>query len=440
MDVASYYPNLIINNKFYPEHLGEDFITVLKRITNERLKAKASGDKVKADGLKITINSIFGKLGLEQFWLLDPKQLLSTTVSGQLGLLMLIEDLHENGINVISANTDGVVCKIPRKLESAYYEVAKRWEEKTGLSLEYTAYKKYVRRDVNSYITEKEDGSTKEKGLFLKKVDLKKAYKMPIVSKALYHYFINGTPVKETLESCTDIMEFCISQKTGSNFILEHHTTDGVEKLQKTNRYFLSKKGGLLIKRDIHSGKTTSLHVGKTAKVLNNYDPSVPFDDYEVDLAFYEKEVMKAIDSIEPKQMRLFDMGSVSGGTMTKAEVVYVQEEVKDLSVQEINKLGKNQLIKKIESIVENGGKITGISPRYIYITNFDAGTMTADMYSLGKGVRASVVVDKKAYKELRIEQGQLVFCSKFNKTQNGHVLIEYKITDKIEEERQTLL
>ena len=52
MDVASYYPNLIINNNFYPEHLGPDFIKVLKRLTAERLDAKHKGDKTKADGLK----------------------------------------------------------------------------------------------------------------------------------------------------------------------------------------------------------------------------------------------------------------------------------------------------------------------------------------------------------------------------------------------------
>ena len=185
MDVSSYYPNLIINNNFYPQHLGAGFIQVLKRITAERLAAKKAKDKVKADGLKITVNSIFGKLGSENFWLQDAKQMLSTTVTGQLGLLMLIEGLHLNGIQVISCNTDGIVCKIPRELESKYYEISHAWEKAANLELEYTEYKKYVRRDVNSYITEKKDGSTKEKGAFLKEVDLKKAYHMPIVAR---HY------------------------------------------------------------------------------------------------------------------------------------------------------------------------------------------------------------------------------------------------------------
>ena len=442
MDVASYYPNLIINNNFYPEHLGQDFIKVLKRITDERLKAKASGDKVKADGLKITINSIFGKLGLEHFWLLDPKQLLSTTVSGQLGLLMLIEDLHEKGINVISANTDGIVCKIPRELEKEYYEIAKRWEEQTNLQLEFTPYKKYVRRDVNTYLTEKKDGSIKQKGIFLTEVSLMKAYRMPIVAKALNNYFVKNIPVKQTLEECTDIMEFCLSQKSGEGFKMELHTVNGVVPLQKTNRYFISKKGGALIKRNRYSGKISSMHVGENSTVLNDFDPSVPFSKYEVNYVFYEKEVMKIIDEIEPKQTTLFDISEVKGSSLKKMEFnpYFKEQEFKNSKVDELNKLGKNQLLKKIESIVNNNEVIENISPRYIYVLDFNTKMMKAEVYCLGKGIKQVIDVDKKAYKNTRLEKGLLVFCDKFKKLERGHSLTEYHITEKIEEQKETLL
>ena len=439
MDVASYYPNLIINNGFAPKHLGNAFIQVLKRITAERIAAKKAGDKVKADGLKITVNSIFGKLGFENFWLLDAKQMLSTTLSGQMGLLMLIEGLYLNGIQVISANTDGIVCRIPRELEGKYYEVAKAWEKATNMELEYTPYKKYIRRDVNSYITEKEDGKTKEKGAFLKEVDLKKAYHMPIVAKALYAYFIKGVPIRKTLEDCKDIMEFCISQKSGANFKIELHTAKGVMPLQKTNRFFITKRGGTLIKRDQFSSRKTGLHVGRLVYVLNDYDPSIPFKDYQVDLSFYEKEVMKIVDEIEPKQMSLFDLSTIGRSTLTKAEVSSVLSTApeKDITVAELNKLGKNQLLKKIEEIVNDNKKIAKISPRYVYIEDFSSREMTAYIYCLSKGIRQAIAVDKKAYKKTGLTKGKLVYCSKFEKLANGHSIAEYKITDKIEEERE---
>lgn len=442
MDVSSYYPNLIINNNFYPEHLGASFIQVLKRITAERLAAKKAKDKVKADGLKITINSIFGKLGSENFWLQDAKAFLSTTVSGQLGLLMLIEGLYLNGIHVISCNTDGVVCKIPRELEKRYYEVAHAWEKTTGLELEYTEYKKYVRRDVNSYITEKKGDNAKEKGAFLKEVDLKKAYHMPIVAKALYAYFIKGVPVKKTLEDCHDIMEFCISQKTGVNFGVELHTTKGIEYLQKTNRFYITKKGGALLKRDQTSKRAIGMYVGRQVRALNDYNPATPFEEYEVDLAFYEKEVMKMVDEIEPQQLSLFDISALGQSNKTKMAVSSVDTHLNEenLSLSDLNKLGKNQLSRKLETIAKNKQIIPHISPRYAYILDFDVKAMKADIYCPAKAVRSTLHVDKKAYKENPIEKGNLVFCSKFEKREIGHVIVEYRITDKIEEDKEKLM
>lgn len=441
MDVASYYPNLIINNKFYPQHLGEEFIDILKKITEERIEAKKSGDKVKADGLKITVNSIFGKLGFKWFWLLDAKQMLSTTVSGQLGLLMLIEGLHENGIHVISANTDGVVCKIPRNLEARYYEIAHAWERATGLTLEYTPYERYIRRDVNSYITVKSDGSTKEKGVFIKDVDLKKSYKMPIVPKALYEYFVNGIPIMQTIESSTDIMDFCISQKTGANFEIEWHTKKGVIPQQKTNRFFISKNGGALIKKDRNTGKEIGLYVGNLVTILNNFDPKVPFKKYSVDFGFYEKEVMKVLDEIEPRQMSLFDLSTLGGGgKIQNSFSPSIQPQEEELSVSALMKLGKNQFATKLENIVSDYKKVEGISSKYVYTISVNGKAMEVEVYCLAKGVSDILKINKAQYKQNPISPGMLLYCDKFKKLSDGSFEIEkYTITETLEEECPSL-
>ena len=446
MDVSSYYPNLIINNNFYPKHLGENFIRVLKRITKERIEAKNSGDDTKAFGLKITINSVFGKLGSETFWLLDPKQMLSTTVSGQMGLLMLIEDLHINGIQVISCNTDGVVCKIPREKEELYFEIAKRWEEKTSLELDYTTYNKYIRRDVNSYITEKDDGETKEKGAFLTKIDLNKgykAYRMPIVAKAMHAYFIDGVPVRETLENCRDIMEFCTSQKSGDSFIMELTTIEGVEILQKTNRYYISNTGGTFTKRDKYTGRVTNLQSGKLVRILNDYNKELPFEYYDVNILYYEKEVMKIVDEIEPKQISMFDLSKI-GGTITKAplskDMSEQKEQARKTTVRELNKLGKNQLLKRLESMAMNEERINRISPRYAYVLEFSSKDMSVNLYSLGRGVSQLVKLDKKQYNKNPINTGQLLFCSAFQKKNRAYWLAEYEIVSKFEEDKIKLM
>ena len=57
------------------------------------------------------INAIYGKFGFEQGPLYDRLATLQVTVNGQLMLLMLCEELELNGIQVVSANTDGLWLK-----------------------------------------------------------------------------------------------------------------------------------------------------------------------------------------------------------------------------------------------------------------------------------------------------------------------------------------
>lgn len=323
-DVASYYPSMMIVNKIIPEHLSEDFIKVLDKITKERLSAKKT-DKVKADGLKITINSIFGKLNSNTFWLEDAKAMLSVTVSGQLYLMMLIEELVLNGIEVISANTDGVVSRVHISKMDTFKQVGENWQNKTGFILEDTEYDVYSRQDVNNYLTKKHDGEIKSKGRYVYKADLKKGYRHPVVPRAMYEYLANGIPVEETIGNHKDILDFCVSQKSGSDFQMEYHKDDGsIEMLQKNNRFFISLNGGRIIKRrkstlgemeDViwiseavrdENGKiiqrekgVIGLFVGKKVRILNDFDSSIDFSTYDIDYDFYIEEANKYVSNIE---------------------------------------------------------------------------------------------------------------------------------------------
>ena len=298
-DVASYYPSMMIVNNIIPSHLGEDFIKVLEKITKERLSAKKT-DKVKADGLKITINSIFGKLNSNTFWLEDAKAMLSVTVSGQLYLMMLIEELVLNGIEVISANTDGVVSRVHVSKMEIFKQVGENWQNKTGFILEDTEYDVYSRQDVNNYLTKKHDGEIKSKGRYVYKADLKKGYRHPVVPRAMYEYLANGIPVEETIRNHKDILDFCVSQKSGSDFQMEYHKDDGsVEMLQKNNRFFISLNGGRIIKRHKVKNTEIGLFVGKQVRILNDFDSSIDFSTYDIDYDFYIEEAKKYVSNIE---------------------------------------------------------------------------------------------------------------------------------------------
>ena len=113
-DVASYYPSIILNQKLYPRHLGTPFLDVYKEIVEERLKAKKEGNKIVNESLKIVINGSFGKLGSKYSALYSPDLMIAVTLTGQLSLLMLIEELENNDISVISSNTDGFVSLLTK--------------------------------------------------------------------------------------------------------------------------------------------------------------------------------------------------------------------------------------------------------------------------------------------------------------------------------------
>lgn len=206
-DVESYYPNLMLNMNMRPGGFGEYFNAIYRKILEERLEAKRAGAKVKSDSLKIVLNGTFGKTSNQYSTLYSPKFMIRTTLTGQLTLLMLIEMLELCGIPVVSANTDGIVIKCPRDREEELLRIIVKWEQRSGLKTEETRYKALYSRDVNNYIAIKEDGSVKTKGVYAP-VSLSKNPQVPICAEAVVAYLSEGTPLKVTLEDCTDVRKF----------------------------------------------------------------------------------------------------------------------------------------------------------------------------------------------------------------------------------------
>ena len=212
-DVESYYPNIILTQGLYPEHLGPAFLEVFRKIVLRRAKAKRDGDKKTSDSLKITINGTFGKLGNMYSNMYSPDLLSQVTISGQLCLLMLIEAIELIGISVISANTDGIVIHCPVDRQEDLKAAIIAWEEQTGFLTEETRYKSLYSRDVNNYIAVKEDGACKTKGVYCERGSalnsvLSKNPEMLICSDAVQKFLAEGVPVAHTIEACRDIRRF----------------------------------------------------------------------------------------------------------------------------------------------------------------------------------------------------------------------------------------
>lgn len=217
IDVASYYPSLMLNLGMYPDSMGPHFLKAYGAIREERLLAKHTGDKTKADVLKITLNGTYGKTSSKYSVLYNPKLTMYTTLTGQLAMLMLIEVLEKVGIPVISANTDGIVVHCAKDKEDLQRRVVKAWEAVTNLETEETYYKALYLRDVNSYIAIKPDGTLKSKGAFaLPKTDAERLAKNPqneICIDAVIAAVTTGVPTTTTIMGCRDIRKFVSVRK-----------------------------------------------------------------------------------------------------------------------------------------------------------------------------------------------------------------------------------
>lgn len=326
-DVASYYPNMIRSLKVCQKHLiPKAWFRIADTIVDERLEHKhlakdKSLDVVERDKhataaacLKIVANAgIFGKMGSEKSFLCDKKAMYQVTINGQLFLLMLIEKLELAGIHVISANTDGIVTIVPRKLEQTADDICHWWEKHLGLELEFTYYTKYVTEGVNSYLTVKRGGSSKFKGRMNPKMfleDLSKGYNSPIVAKCVTEYFINGTPVMETLRNAKSILDFCRTQNVNHKYRLEFtHVVDGkirTDVVQRNTRFYISSTGGTLMKvesmgwneRNEEQVKKSSLCAGQRVSICNTVDDT-DISELNVNYLYYYNEAMAIIEPIE---------------------------------------------------------------------------------------------------------------------------------------------
>ena len=214
-DVASYYPSIILKLKLAPKSMGADFLKVYQGIVTRRLQAKARGDKLTADTLKIVVNGSFGKLGSMYSALYAPELMIQTTITGQLCLLMLIEWVEGMGAKVVSANTDGIVVLFDNRKEPWLEEVMFDWMLTTSFELERSDYRALHSRDVNNYMAVKPDGKVKRKGVYAENA-LNKNPDFAIVPDAVAAFLSKGTPVEDTIRSSLNVRGFVtIRQVTG---------------------------------------------------------------------------------------------------------------------------------------------------------------------------------------------------------------------------------
>ena len=312
-DYTSYYPSIMISYNIAPKHLDRaTFVKMVDYLKQTRVKCKHTPDseghvmegvpnKIGAEALKIVINSIYGKLGSELFFLYDRFAQMQVTINGQLMTMTLIEELELNGIHVISANTDGIVIKLPRDKFNVYKEITDRWNETNKMGADYEEYQMIASRDVNNYFDIQTDGTIEYKGAldpkqYLK--ELKKGYDAPVVAIAVFEYLVNNVPVMTTLRNHKDILDFCKTQNVGRQFEVVYDVCEkGVithVHSQRHVRFYVSTKGVIIQKENKTTGARSKLAGGNTVCILNSLD-DLPIEERNINYGYYYNECYKII-------------------------------------------------------------------------------------------------------------------------------------------------
>lgn len=257
-DCTGMYPRTIIEQKLYPEHLGENWYKGCEYIYNERAykyKPLAKKDKKAqsfSEAFKLASNGgSFGKSNESTSWQYDPIVPFSITLFNQFALLKFAEMLLMNNIKVISLNTDGCVSYVGYKQKDLYEDICTKWEKLSGHTLEETLYSSLIQTSVNDYIAIKTNGELKPKGDFVSDFEIHKNKSAKVVPIALQLFYSKGIPVEETILNHENIYDFCCGVKSiKGNKLVHLNTKNNTEiELQKVNRYFISKDGFNLLKR-----------------------------------------------------------------------------------------------------------------------------------------------------------------------------------------------
>lgn len=295
-DVESFYPRVMLNLGLFPPHIGPAFLKVFEAIVDRRIAAKRAGDKKTADSLKITINGTYGKLGNLHSIFYAPDLVIQVTLTGQLSLLMLIERLELAGIEVVSANTDGIVVKMRKNQQELGAAIVKQWEIDTQYKTEETKYSAVYSKDVNNYIALKEGGGApKLKGVFgnpwtygKSQIDLLR--KNPVTTiciEAVVEFIVNKVPIAETIMTSTDFTKFVAIREADGG------ATAGGIYYGKTIRWYYSTETGLPEIVDAGSGNKVGTSEG--GKPCMDLPPVFPDD---LDREKYIKNAEKILNSI----------------------------------------------------------------------------------------------------------------------------------------------
>ena len=295
LDVGSMYPSIVVNL----QALGEG-TELYDGMRTERLKIKKS-DPIRANALKLILNSVYGNLKNRYSILNNPLASLSVCAYGQLALYDLSRRLYEAGYTLVNLNTDGVAFVDYKGLGRTWELVKEGWENTYNLSLDLDEFDRWIQKDVNNYVAVTPDGHIKVKGGDCNKYHEDKLFannNARIIHIALVDNLLFGVPVSKTVREHLDnpaLYQYIL--KAGRTYL---GVVDGEgNEYQNVNRIFAtrSETGVRLYKKRADGGLVNFPDMPENMLVWNgDVSDLAPTFKELVDIAHYCKVTEKKLE------------------------------------------------------------------------------------------------------------------------------------------------
>ena len=311
-DVTSMYPSLLIKYKLTPRHLGKDFLDIYSQFYIDRINAKRSGQKLESTVLKLTLNSVTGKMQQEVSWMYDPFNVFKIRMNGQMILFMLIDRLIRLNCKIVQVNTDGVMYVAKKENQELIQDAIHDVENITKLSFEVGHYEAFYQYAVNDYFGVLEGYGIshnqkliEKKGMFITETKLGKGLAPTIIPKAVINYFINNIPIEETIKNCNEIKDFLMGQRVSKEFKVEHNG----KQIRRINRFYASTNGYYIYKykeKSADEKQYFNMLTKSGVTLLNTFDDT-PISMRNINYVYYIREARKIINDLKTVELSLFD-------------------------------------------------------------------------------------------------------------------------------------
>lgn len=321
-----YYPHLMTIYGYTSRNIPSP--KIFEEVLEKRMKAKAAGDKATANALKLVVNTTYGASLNKYNDLFDPLMGRSVCVTGQLFLLELAENLYKNveDLKIVQLNTDGIMVEFDDSLYDLVREITEEWQSRTGFELEEDQVIQIAQKDVNNYVEVQSGGKSKSKGGYLVRgIAPAGAFNINnnscIVATALKDYFVNGTPVEETINGCEDLSQFQIIAKAGAKYKEAYHLVDGEKQpVQKVNRVYATsdERYGKLFKVKAEDESTAKIEMLPEHCIIDNNNELTIKD---IDKSFYIEMAKKRVNDfkgIKPEKPKKESEDKKKMATVTK--------------------------------------------------------------------------------------------------------------------------